>query len=225
MFDDLSAAELKLWIEDSLKNSTHILASGYQGQTFKYVDAHRQLVIKVPHGKGLIKKLHVSMLRHEYRAYQKLTGFEAVPRCYGMVDRQYLVLDYIDALPIRTARPDNEELYFKKLFDYIEQMHALGVAHFDLKKRDNLLVVGADTPCIIDFGTALINKSGFHPVKHYLFKMAMQFDYNAWIKHKYNHRVDNISIADQRFYKRTLLERVSHKIKRFYKDHLRFWRN
>ena len=221
MFADLSEAELKLWIENSLSESTHILASGLQGQTLKYDHPQHPLVIKIPHGKGLLRKFHVYMMRHEYNAYQKLVGLTSIPKCHGMVDKQYLVLDYIESVTIRSARPENETLYFKTLFSDIEKMHALGVAHTDLKKRDNLLVVGSDTPCIIDFGAAIIHKPGFHPLNHALFNMTRQFDYNAWIQHKYNHRLENISIDDQRFYRRTLLERVSRKIKRFYKDRLR----
>jgi len=221
MFDDLSEADLKLWIENSLKENSHKLAAGYQGQTLKYDSPQHQLVIKVPHGKGLLKKLNVSLLKHEYRAYQRLTGFDAIPKCYGLIDQQYLVLQYIDAQPIRNVRPDNEDAFFKTLFKNIEQMHAMGIAHFDLKKRDNLLVVGSDTPCIIDFGAAVIKKSGFHPIKHYWFKLAVRFDYNAWVKLKYKHCLDNVSPEDQRFYKQTLLERVAHKIKRFYKDRVK----
>ena len=221
MFDDLSEAELKLWIESSLKDGSHILASGYQGQTLKYDNQQHQLVIKVPHGEGLAKKIHVSMLKHEYRAYQKLAGFDAVPKCYGLVDGQYLVLEYIDASTIRKTRPHNEDLYFKILLANIKQMHNMGIAHFDLKKRDNLMVDGADKPCIIDFGVAVIYKSGFHPFKHYWFNLAKRFDYNAWVKHKYKHCLDNISPEDQPYYNQTWIEIAAHKIKRFYKDRLR----
>ena len=220
MFDNLSETDLKLWIEDSLKNSSHILAAGYQGQTLKYDSPHHQLVIEIPHGKGLLKKFHVSMLKHEYRVYQKLSSLETIPKCYGLVDQQYLVLQYVDGQPIRNARPENEAVYFQKLFDSIGQMHALGVAHFDLKKKDNLLVVGADTPCIIDFGAAVINKPGFHPLKRFWYRLAKRFDYHAWIKHQYNNQLDSLSLADQPYYEKTRIEHFSRKIKRFYKDYI-----
>ena len=141
MFDDLSEADLKLWIENSLQEGSHKLAAGLQGQTLKYDSPQHQLVIKVPNGKGLLRKFNVSMLKHEYRAYQKLSSFDAIPKCYGLLDQQYLVLQYVDAQPIRNVRPDNEEAFFKTLFKNIEQMHAMGIAHFDLKKRDNYLLI------------------------------------------------------------------------------------
>ena len=220
MFDDLSEDDLKLWIEDSLIKGSHILASGYQGQTLKYESPQHQLVIKIPHSKGFFKKLNLSMVKREYRVYQKLSSLETVPKCYGLVDQQYLVLQYVNAQPIRHARPQNPEVYFQKLIDSIKQMHSLGVAHFDLKKKDNLLVLGEDTPCIIDFGAAVINKPGFHPVKHYWFNLAKRFDYNAWVKHKYNNQLDRVSEEDQPYYRKTFIEWFSQKIKRFYKDYI-----
>ena len=220
MFDDLTDDELKLWIQNSLKEGSHKLASGYQGQTLKYESPEHSLVIKVPHGKSWLKKFNVSMLKHEFRVYQKLSELKCIPKCYGLIDQQYLVLQYIDAHPIRSARPINEQVYFSKLFEFIEQMHSMGVGHFDLKKKDNLLVVGEDTPCIIDFGAAVINKAGFHPFKHYWFKLAMRFDYNAWIKHKYNNCLENISENDRPYYEKTLIEIIAQKVKRFYKNYI-----
>lgn len=220
MFDDLSDQDLLQWIETSLKESSNNLASGYQGQTLKYLSSQHSLVIKIPHGRGLLKKFNVAMLKHENNAYKKLMEFNAVPICYGMIDQQYMVLQYINAKPIRHARPANSELYFKRLFEFIETMHERGVAHFDLKKKDNLLVLGDDMPCIIDFGAAVIKKPGFHPINHFLFNLARQFDYNAWIKHKYNNKLSEVQSEDRPYYKKTNIELIAHKIKRFYKDHI-----
>lgn len=114
MLNRLDESKLKSWIEDSLANNTHSLATGYQGKTLLYADGDEKFVIKAPHGRGLLKYLHTLMLRHEYKAYQQLNGFEAVPACYGLVDNTYLVLEHIDALPIRNNRPSDEEVFFKK---------------------------------------------------------------------------------------------------------------
>ena len=217
---DLSEAGLKQWIEQSLAEHKNILAAGYQGQTLIYKTDHHQLVIKVPHGRGLIKRFHISMLKHEYAVYKKLTGFNGAPKCYGLVDNQYLVIEYINGQPIRSQRPVNEEYFFKKLFEYIEEIHRLEVAHMDLKRKDNLLVVNGKTPCLIDFGAAVIRQKGFHPFNHFRYRLAKRFDYNAWIKHKYNNNLNTISEADQPYFNRTYTEIFSRKIKRFYKDYI-----
>ena len=222
---DIDESRLKEWIENSLQNNEHLLAQGYQGQTLFYQDKSHQLVIKVPHGRGLIRLFHIHMLKHERDVYEQLTGFDAIPACYGMVANQYLVIGYVNGQPIRNSRPPNEARYFEKLFKFIQTMHEKGVAHFDLKKKDNLLVVGDDTPCLIDFGAAVISKPGFHPLNAFWFNLARRFDYHAWIKHKYQNELSDISEADRPFYKKTRTEIISRKIKRFYKDRIRRKRN
>ncbi len=207
---------LKAWIETSLRDNSHTLAAGYQGKTLEYRDADYHLVIKVPHGRGLVKYLHTLMLRHEHRVYQQLGDFEASPTCYGMVDNTYLVLEFINAKPIRERRPQNPQDFFETLIKQIRQMHNCHVAHMDLKKKDNLLVTDSDMPCIIDFGAAAIYKKGFHPFNHFWYQLGVRFDFNAWIKHKYHDNTHNISEHDQQFYQRTAIERVASRIKSAY---------
>jgi serine/threonine protein kinase len=213
----LDEAALKQWIEESIATNANSLASGYQGQTLLYEDANNRYVIKVPHGRGLSRYFHTVMLRHEYAAYKKLGDFEGAPRCCGLVDNQYLVLEYIEGRTIRTRRPLDEDEFNKRLFKYIKSMHARGVAHMDLKRKDNLLVKTDEMPCILDFGAAVIKKPGFHPLNAYRYKIAKQFDYNAWLKHKYHDRYPrDISIVDREYYRLTWIEAVASRIKTIY---------
>ena len=208
------------WIEHSLASGTHSLAAGYQGQTLKYVDDRHRLVIKVPHGSGPFRYFHTRLLKHEYEVYKHLQDFAGVPECYGLADDKYLVLQLVEGTTMQ-QRPEDEVRYFATMLDYIKQMHDLGVAHFDLKKKTNLLVVEGSTPCLIDLGVAIIKKPGFHPLNHYLFELAKRFDFNAWIRHKYGNRPENIAAEDTQYYNRTGIEIYSYKIKRFYKDRLK----
>jgi serine/threonine protein kinase len=95
-------------------------------------------------------------------------------------------------------------------------MHRLNVAHMDLKKKDNLLTTENDQPYLIDFGAAVIKKKGLHPFNSFWYKLAKRFDYNAWIKHKYHNRMDEISDNDQVYYKQTLTEKYAGLIKKAY---------
>ena len=141
-----------------------------------------------------------------------------VPVCYGMANEQLLVLEFIEGFTIRDKRPDTNSDYYVKLFAAIEQMHQRGVGHFDLKRMENLLVDKNNEPKIIDFGVSVLRKGGFHWLNQYLFKLAKQFDYNAWARHKYNKDMESMSLEDSRYYKKTAIEIFSKKIKRFYKD-------
>ncbi len=220
----LDEAELTRWVETSLRDQTHILAAGYQGKTLEYHDNQQHLVIKVPHGTGLLKYLHTLMLRHEHRVYQQLEGFPASPKCYGMLANTYLILEYIHARPIREQRPEINTDYYSSLLHHIQDMHRRRVAHMDLKKKDNLLVSANQQPRLIDFGASVIYKPGFHPFNHYWFKLARQFDYNAWLKHKYHDDEENISAEDAQYHKRTLLERIAKRLKSTYHTVLNYFR-
>lgn len=222
--EGITEAGLKRWIESSLAEGSNILAQGYQGQTLVYKQSSPHLVIKVPHGRGLIRRLHISMLRHEYAVYRQLEGLELAPRCFGLVDGQYLVLEFVDGVPIRKHRPQQDTGFYDILFEYIGQMHQHDVAHMDLKRKDNLLVVEGRYPKLIDFGAAVIRKNGFHPFNRFHFKLAKRFDFHAWIRHKYNKNIDEVRDDDRVYYRRTLIEIVSRKIKRFYKDYIYDWK-
>lgn len=222
--EGISEAGLKQWIESSLAEHSNILAEGYQGQTLIYRETTPQLVIKVPHGRGLIRRIHVSMLRHEYAVYQQLKGLEVAPGCFGMVDDQYLVLEFVDGVPIRKQRPQPDTGFYDLLFEYIQQIHQHDVAHMDLKRKDNLLVIAGRYPKLIDFGAAVIRKNGFHPFNRFHFNLAKRFDLNAWIRHKYDKQIDEVSDEDRVYYKRTIIEKVSRKLKRFYKNYIYDWK-
>ncbi len=213
---DLDETALRQWIEDSLATHANILATGYQGKTLFYENNGQKYVIKVPHGKGLVRYFHTRMLRHEYEVYKKLEGFAGIPACYGIVDNQYLVIEFIEGRTIRSKRPLDENEFNTKLLDHIKTMHKLNVAHMDLKRKDNLLVRSDDSPFILDFGAAVIKKEGNHPLNNYHFNLAKQFDYNAWIKHKYHDRMDEISWEDKKLYKVTWVESISSNIKNIF---------
>jgi serine/threonine protein kinase len=210
------ASGLQSWIEASLRDNLHILAAGYQGKTLEYRDADYHLVIKVPHGKGLRRYMHTLMLRHEHKVYQQLDDVKAVPKCFGMIANTYLVLEYVNASPIRNRRPENTEKYFKLLLQSIRTLHAHRVAHMDLKKKDNLLVTVDDTPCIIDLGAAVIYRPGLHPFNHFRYALAKRFDINAWVKHKYHNNEQNMSAEDRALYQRTFIERLAKSLKSIY---------
>lgn len=216
MHSDLDETVLKQWIEESIKNHTNILASGYQGKTLLYETNDDKYVIKVPHGSGLVRMFHAAMLRHEHKVYKHLGDFIGTPACYGLIDNQYLVLEFIAGRTIRVKRPLDEQKFQSTLLDIIKAMHQRGVAHMDLKRKDNLLVTSDEGPCLLDFGTAVIKKTGFHPFNHFRYRLAKQFDYNAWVKHKYHDSHDELTEEDKRLYKSTWIEALAGKIKRLY---------
>lgn len=214
--NDVTEGELLQWIRNSIQTKSNIFSHGYQGHTYIYKDQGQRLIIKAPMGWGIGKFIRRVMLQNEYRAYSLLAGVNGIPPCYGFIEGRYLVLKFIDGVSIRNARITDRALFFKTFLNLIKEMHRAGVAHSDLKKKDNLLVVEEQTPCVIDFGVAIIRKSGFAPLNHFLYDLARRFDFNAWAKLKYNNKFENITDEDRLYYKRTIIEKVARRIKRIY---------
>ncbi len=162
----------------------------------------KQYIVKAPRGRGVMRWLTRHLLRKEYRLYQQLTNMPGVPQCLGLVRNEYLILEYIGGQSLRHAQITDHETYFAELLNILKRLHARGVAHGDLKNKDNLLVVAGSQPVIIDFGIAVRFRPGFHPFNHFWFRLAQRIDYNAWIKHKYGRRPENLDPADLPYWNR-----------------------
>ena len=165
-----------------------------------------KLIIKRPKGQGLRYRLARKTLQREYRAYRRLNGLDGFAQCFGLFLNQYLVLAFVDGVPLAQA-PTPPPAFYHALRLTIEKMHAHGVAHGDLKKKDNVLVMASGEPVILDLGTAVIKQSGWHPIEHWLFDLIARTDLNAWIKHKYG-GYDAVAPADRPYLNRSWPERV-----------------
>lgn len=214
---ELTGQRLLEWTEAALAGDRHDFGRGYQGRVLLYEQAGRRLIVKVPPRRRGLGWLYRLMVRHEYKVYRRLRDFEGVPRCYGLLDGRYLVLDYVEGVPLRDGRPSNPERFFERFLNLLQRLHIAGIAHVDLKKKDNILIVGGDTPCLIDFGVAVVRKPGWRPVNRYLFLLGKRFDLNAWVKHKYRKHYDRVSDADRPFLNRSWIETLAHKAKYAYK--------
>jgi serine/threonine protein kinase len=215
--DGLSEDTLVRWTTDSLAVGSHRIGHGVQGQALLYEAAPYRLVIKAPSGRGLRKWLATIMLRHEARVYERLHDFPAVPRYYGLLDGRYLVLEYIDGELARYAAITDREAFYTELLGLIQALHARGIAHSDLQKKDNLLIASSGHPCLLDFGAAVIRKPGFAPINHLHFRFARRLDLNQWVKLKYRGQLDQLSAEDAAYYRRTWLERFARRFKRLYR--------
>jgi serine/threonine protein kinase len=189
------------------------LGSGYQASVHLYTSEAGAVVVKKPHRSRLLGWLWRALLAREHRVYVRLRGIPGVPRCYGLHDGE-LVLEYIEGPSLRAYEPQikDRERFFAELLKTLQAMHAAGVAHGDLKRKDNVIVAAGERPYLIDFGIActrgdskLCNRLVFEPVR--------QMDYNAWIKLKYQRRAAEVSPSDAPYYRPLWIERVARVIR------------
>lgn len=197
-----------------------LLSSGYQGVVYKvpagpeYPDAD-YLIVKEAMGAAVVRAFRRWMIRREYRVYQRLEGVDGVPRCFGLHEDR-LLLEFIGGDPLRLSAGELEDRdrFFAALLQILQAIHRAGVAHSDMKRKDNILVTPDGLPCLIDFGSAVLRREGAGSWRNWIFRQACQIDLNAWVKHKYLARYEKISAADARFYDPTLVERVSRPVRR-----------
>jgi predicted Ser/Thr protein kinase len=186
------------------------LGKGYQASVHLYATPAGDVVVKAAHASGLLAPLWRRLLERERDVYARLGGVPGVPRCHGLLDGRFLVLEYIEGPSFREhqSKLGDRARFFDELLETLRAMHAAGVAHGDLKRKDNIVVGPGERPYLVDFGIAalrgesrLLNRLVFEPVK--------QMDYNAWVKLKYQRQFDALSPEDATLYRPLWLERIA----------------
>ena len=186
---------------------------GYQGNIHAARIGDNKILIKSAAGRGVAAWLNKRMLRREYRIYRHLDGVAGVPHCFGFFLDRFLVLERVDADTMRDASIGDRDGFLREMLNIIKAIHARGVAHGDLKRKDNVLVTPDSRPYLIDFGVSAVRKPGFHPLNRLWHGFCQQHDFNAWLKHKYGRGLANMSPEDARLYRPLWSERVTRTIK------------
>ena len=197
-----------------LRDSERIEGRGYQGSIYTGCVGDQKILVKSATGTGIRMWLNRWMLRREHDIYRRLAGISGIPRCYGLFLGHHLALEYLDARTIRQASISDRDSFFVEMLAIIESIHERGVAHGDLKRKDNILVTRDSRPYLVDFGVSVFRKPGFHPLNRFRHGFSHQHDYNAWLKHKYNRNYDDMSPEDARYFRSLWIERASRRIKR-----------
>lgn len=218
-----------------------LISSGYQGAVYKVradslpldvsisgsqpLPESNYLIVKEAMGLPLIRNIRRIMIRREYQIYRRLDGIPGIPRCYGLqADR--LLLEFVDGRSLRLAANElpDRDAFFAALLDTLQAAHRAGVAHADMKRKDNILVTPDGEPRLIDFGSAVIRKES-GSLNRWLFEQACQIDLNAWVKLKYLARYDQISTEDEKYYRPTAIERWTSPVRRTWRKFTgRRWR-
>jgi len=190
--------------------------SGYQGTVYVGRRGGQQVIVKKSMGGPLARRLRRAMIRREHRVYRRLVAVPGVPRCYGLHQGRDLVLELVQGASLRDlpGEPENRDVFYTRLLALIEALHEAGVAHADLKRKDNILVGPGGQPYLVDFGAAAVRRPGGGPINRFLFRQACRMDFNAWIKLKYYGRYEDISPGDRPLYQPTAIEGIARVVRR-----------
>lgn len=123
------------------------------------------------------------LIAREYAAYQRLRNIPEIPECLGCLDPETLVLEYAEAEETPSVDPSRlTPEFFVHLLALIEQLHARGIAHGDLKKLANILIDRENQPVLIDFTAAIL--TGSNPLAALALPYVFEDDIRAVYKLK-----------------------------------------
>lgn len=196
------------------------LGSGYQAFVHLYRIQPGDVVVKTPHG-GPLAALWRALLKREHAVYERLDGIPGIPRSFGLVGDGRLALEFVAGPSLREheARIADRDAFFAKLLATIRAMHAAGVAHGDLKRKDNVIVGPGERPYLIDFGIAVRRSATNALFNRCVFAPLVQMDMNAWVKLKYGRRIDPaaepdvLASDDAAIYKPLPIERLARAVR------------
>lgn len=203
------------WLKQGCqRSSTHLLGRGYQGSAWLAESPLGPVVIKQAHDSRLLGAAGRLLLRAEAETYRRLADIPGIPHCYGLIDG-CLVLEHIDGPSLRSADASltDRERFFAQLLETLETMHARGVAHGDLKRKDNVLVGPGGRPYVIDFGIAWRADPDAPRWRRAIFNTIRQMDINAWVKLKYQRDFDALNAEDAKRYRPLRVERIARAIR------------
>jgi predicted Ser/Thr protein kinase len=208
--------ELAAWLSAEIAaGGGRALGSGYQATVRVYSGPLGDVVVKRARPSRLLGALGRRLLRRELNVYERLRGIPGIPRCFGRIDDESIVLEYVAGPSLREheALLADRDAFFGRLLETLRAMHAAGIAHGDLKRKDNILVGPDEQPYLIDFGIAVFRSSRSALLNRLVFEPIRQLDCNAWIKLKYQRRFDALSTEDAALYRPLLLERIARAVR------------
>lgn len=138
-------------------------------------------------------------LRREVRALRALDGCPPVPRLYCRVDRLAYLMECFegehgDSLDPATITP----AFFEAVAQAIEDLHAAGWVHCDLKSFGNFVRLPGDRIVILDYATAFPRAGWCGPIRRRLFEQARRLDRLTLAKYKVSLGFDDLLTDEER---------------------------
>lgn len=96
-----------------------------------------------------------ALIAWEAFIYGRLSGLSGIPMLIGRPDPYTILTTFMGGENLRETPTRPDAVYFEKMADIIEAMHAQGVIHLDLRNRRNYGRDDQGEPYLVDFASAL----------------------------------------------------------------------
>ncbi|MFC0679976.1 serine/threonine protein kinase [Lysobacter korlensis] len=136
------------------------------------------------------------LARREARALIAVAGLAAMPQLLRW-DGRRLDRSYLDGAAMYQRPPHGDLAYFRSARRLLQQLHRRGIAHNDLAKEANWLVLADGAPAIIDFQLAVRGA----PRSRWMRLLARE-DLRHLLKHKRTYCPQALTPVERRVLKR-----------------------
>lgn len=137
------------------------------------------------------------LARREARGLRRVEGLDAVPRLLAWTGRR-LDRSFLDGAAMYQRPPRGDVAYFRAARRRLRALHLRGLAHNDLAKEANWLVLADGSPAIIDFQLA----SCGDPRSRWMRLLARE-DLRHLLKHKRTYCPEALTPVERRLLRRT----------------------
>lgn len=186
----------------------------FAGETFRYPAGTRARVLLTDQdgvpavlkdysesGKSFAFFLSPWLVRREVRALRRLDGIDGVPRVLRRTSSRSFLMEYVPARQLRELKGEIDwEQFIGRIERLVEQIHASGVIHGDLRNADNILVDENGFPVFVDFVSAVFRGYRLNPFSWLLFRLSLRIDRSAVFKLKTRHAPGLITAEDRMHY-------------------------
>jgi tRNA A-37 threonylcarbamoyl transferase component Bud32 len=133
----------------------------------------------------LVRWIGRPQVKREALAYRALEDIPGIPKLRAWPNPDTLVMDYLEGRRVTHLRLEtgSNRGFVDELWSMLEEVHRRGVAHMDLRGRDNLLVSPDGHVRMIDFAASHIAPEGSLR-RRLLFPLLRSIDRSAFLKWK-----------------------------------------
>ncbi|MDO5505297.1 MAG: serine/threonine protein kinase [Pseudoxanthomonas suwonensis] len=136
------------------------------------------------------------LARREARALRALAGMPAMPQLRAW-DGRVLDRSYLEGAAMHQRPPHGDLAYFRDARRLLQRLHRSGLAHNDLAKEANWLVLEDGSPGVTDFQLAVLGQ----PRSRWMRLLARE-DLRHLLKHKRTYCPQHITPVERRVLKR-----------------------
>ncbi|MCE5199711.1 MAG: hypothetical protein ABFD54_15295 [Armatimonadota bacterium] len=125
------------------------------------------------------------LIRREFGALRDLMGVEGIPQLVGKMDRYAVAIEHIPGTSLEHIEQGTlSNDFHTQLRRVLDDMHARGVAHCDLRSRGNVMLGDDGRPYVVDFAACVYRGRGINPFFKWLFGQFVLADNNAILRIK-----------------------------------------